>query len=259
MVSISSERRVESERRLRAVFRSAEVVHLDGAWCFRRIHAGLPVDAVATVRDADGWCALVPASDDSVERFGVTLTTFAPQIENSGYVGWLATTIKHRLGSGVFVICGDNPSRGGIFDYLGYPLEIAEAVRTLIDELRGPSVGDPFDLDLRVFEVVETSPASAISSDTWFEFRERNRVVEATYSGGDVVAGALVGRREGDRLRTAYAQLAVEGGTRAGAADMLIARGTDETLLLTEVYEWSDGTIGRNVLRSRPGSVWELP
>jgi len=168
VVSISQERRVESERRLRAVLRSAELAHLDGAWCFRRIDGGLPEHALATVRDADGWCALMPAADDALERFGITLTTFAPEIENSGFVGWLATTIKHRLGSGVFVICGDNPSRGGIFDYLGYPLEIAEAVRALIDELRGPSGGDPFDLDLRVFEVVETSAASAISPTARF-------------------------------------------------------------------------------------------
>jgi hypothetical protein len=52
MVSISHERPVESERRLRAVLRAADVVHLDGAWCFRRIEGDVPDEAVAAVRDA---------------------------------------------------------------------------------------------------------------------------------------------------------------------------------------------------------------
>src|SRR5687768_10640668 len=142
MVSISQERPVESERRLRAVLRTAQLAHLPGAWCFQCIAGDPPVGAIATVRDIDGWCALVPVTADSGERFGLTMSTFAPHVDNSGYVGWLATAVKQRLGSGVFVICGDNPRRGGIFDYLGYPLEVADAVRALLDELRRPAGGD---------------------------------------------------------------------------------------------------------------------
>src|SRR5262245_25720217 len=125
VVSISRERPVESERRLRRVLRDAKVVHLDGAWRFCRFDGAMPAGVLATVRDDEGWCALVAAGDDVGERFGITSTTFPAAIDNSGFVGWLATTIKQRLGSGVFVVCGDNPARGGIFDYLGYPLQIA--------------------------------------------------------------------------------------------------------------------------------------
>ena len=251
MVSISHERRVESERRLRAVLRSAEHVHLDGAWCFRRLAGATPpAEALATVKDVDGWCALMPATEESGERFGVTLTTFASEIENSGYVGWIATLIRERLGSGVFVICGDNPQRGGIFDYLGYPLEVADAVRALIEELRQQAVGDPLDLDLRLFEVVETSPGSEISSATWFEFRERERVVEARYSGGEIISGHLLGHRGGHRVTTAYTQLGVDSRLQTGTAEMRVELGADGQLLLTENYTWSDGAAGRNVLRS---------
>jgi|GEM_PF-308115 len=250
MVSISHERQVESERRLRAVLRAAQLVHLPGAWCFQRLDGDSPVAALSTVRDVDGLCALVPATPDAVEQFGVTLTTFAPQIDNSGYVGWLATAIKQRLGSGVFVICGDNPRRGGIFDYLGYPLEVADAVHALIDELRQPAGSDPLDLDLHVFEVVTTSPASAISRDTWFEFHERDGVVEASYTGGEIVTGRLVGRRDQDRVSTAYTQLRVDGRLQTGTATMLVEIGTGGQVLLIEDYTWSDGTMGRNVLRS---------
>jgi hypothetical protein len=256
MVSISRERPVESEARLRAVLRAAQLVHLPGTWCFERFEGDPPPHALAMVKDVDGWCTLVPAATHADEPFGVTLTTFSPQIDNSGYVGWLATTIKQRLGSGVFVICGDNPHRGGIFDYLGYPVEVTDAVRTLIDELRLPTGSDPLDLDLHLFEVLMTSPTSAISQDTWFEFHEREGVVEASYSGGPIVAGRLVGRREHDRVSTAYTQLGVDGRLRTGTATMHVEQDPDGHVLLTEDYRWSEGTRGRNVLRSAgPGSA----
>jgi hypothetical protein len=250
MVSISHERPVESEVRLRAVLRAAQLMHLPGAWCFERFVGEPSPEALATVKDVDGWCALVPATTHAGEPFGVTLTTFSPQIDNSGYVGWLATAIKQRLGSGVFVICGDNPHRGGIFDYLGYPLEVSDAVRTLIDELRLPIGLDPLDLDLCMFEVVKTCPASAVSHETWFEFHEREGVVQASYRGGPIETGRLVGRRERDLISTAYAQVGVDGRVRTGTATMHVQKEPDGHLLLTEEYRWSDGTQGRNVLRS---------
>lgn len=251
MVSISQERPVESERRLRAVLRTTQLVHLPEAWCFQRIASDPPVGAIATVRDVDGWCALVPATEDSGERFGLTMSTFAPHIDNSGYIGWLATVVKHRLGSGVFVICGDNPRRGGIFDYLGYPLEVADTVRALIDELRRPVGRDPLDLDLHVFEVEQTSAASAISRDTVFEFREHAGAVDASYAGGHVSRGTLLGHRDHDHVITAYAQVDVDGRPQTGTAAMHIEQAADGHLRLIEDYTWSDGTTGRNVLRSR--------
>jgi hypothetical protein len=250
MVSISRERAVQSERRLRRVLRAAEVVHLDGVWSFRRFEGEVPAGALATVKDADGWSALAPGSAIGAERFALTRTTFSAVIENSGFVGWLATTVKRRLGSGVFVVCGDNPARGGIFDYWGYPIEIAGAVREVIDDLRESERRDPLDLDLRIFEVVETSPASAISSETVFEFRERDGVVEATYAGGEVVRGFLTGRRDGDRVSTAYGQLHGGGELRAGTAAARVEPRPGGRLRLIEEFAWSDGPRGRNVLET---------
>ena len=248
MVSISDERPVQSERRLRRVLRAAEVVHLDGVWSFRRFADEAPAGALATVKDPDGWSALVPGS--AGERFALTRVTFSPAVENSGFVGWLATLLKRRLGSGVFVVCGDNPARGGVFDYWGYPLEIAGAVREVIDGLRDGARRDPLDLDLRMFAVVETSPASVISRETVFEFRERDGVLQATYSGGDVIRGVLTGRRDGDRVTTAFAQLHTGGDVRTGTADLSVEPHPGGRLRLVEDFAWSDGTRGRNALES---------
>jgi Family of unknown function (DUF6196) len=250
VVAISRERAVQSERRLRRVLRAAEVVHLDGVWSFRRFAGEVPTGALATVKDTDGWSALVAGSSAGAEHFALTRTTFSPVVENSGFVGWLATTVKRRLGSGVFVVCGDNPARGGIFDYWGYPVEVAGAVREVIDDLREGGPRDLLDLDLRVFEVVETSSASAISNETVFEFRERDGVVEASYAGGEVVRGFLTGRREGDRVATAYAHLHAGGELRAGTADVRIEPRPGGRLRLIEDFAWSDGPRGRNVLET---------
>ena|SRR5918996_3718127 len=176
MVSISEERAVVTERRLRAVLRKTRVRHLPELWSFIRYEGSVPDDAIALVRDEDGWCALVPI--EGRENFCLTSMVFPEGLDNSGFVGWMASTIKRELGSGVFVICGDNPQRGGIFDYCGYPAEVAERVRSLIGDLRGIEV-DSSPLDLRLFRVTGCSPASAISSETIFEVRERDGLIEA--------------------------------------------------------------------------------
>lgn len=249
MVSISHELPVESEARLRAVLRATDIEHLPGAWCFRRFTGAPPGGAVATVRDADGWCALLPAAGEVPEPFGLTLSTFPAGVDNSGYVGWLSTAVKQRTGSGVFVVCGDNPARGGIFDYLGYPLEAAGSVRSLIDELRRPPAADGFDLDLRVFEVAEADRPGAVPAGTRFEFRERRGTVEAGGTGGGV-RGLLLGRREHDRLTGAYSQVDAEGRVRTGTADLRLSLDRDGRTLLTGDHTWTDGASGRTVLRS---------
>jgi hypothetical protein len=244
---------VETERRLRAVIRAAEVAHLEGVWCFRRFRGDPPPGALATVRDDAGWSALVPDAAEAGERFRITRTTFSSALENSGFVGWLAMTIKQRLGSGVFVVCGHNPERGGIFDYWGYPTGVAGAVRGLIDGLREELPGDAFSLDLRVFEVVEASPASVVSGETVFEFHERDGVVEASYAGGEISGGRLIGSRHGDQVAGAYTQLLAGGGVGTGTTNLSVEPRTAGAVRLIEDYVRSDGVRGRNILESVGG------
>ncbi|KOX24276.1 hypothetical protein ADL05_00045 [Nocardiopsis sp. NRRL B-16309] len=103
---------------------------------------------------------------------------------------------------------------------------------------------------MRVFEVAETSGASAISPGARFEFRERDGRVEARYSGGAVEQGFLLGRREGDRVTAAYTQMDTAGRARTGTTAMRLTGEGDGGLVLVEDFTWSDGTAGRNVLRS---------
>ncbi len=79
------------------------------------------------------WSALVPSADPERERFVLFSFHFTPGLDNSGFVGWLASHLKAQTGSGVMLVCGQNSGRGGIFDYWGAPLAVA---RQVLDEVR---------------------------------------------------------------------------------------------------------------------------
>jgi Family of unknown function (DUF6196) len=92
----------------------------------------------AFVRDEHVWSALVPASlaPGASDKFVLLCFHFDANIPNSGFVGWLATVFKQRLGTGVMVVCGQNSGDGGIFDYWGLPASIAKEAIAVVEELR---------------------------------------------------------------------------------------------------------------------------
>lgn len=102
---VNRETAAETDARLRRVIALADFVAYDGTFGF-------------------------------VEPFGLFRFHFPPGVDNSGFVGWLATRLKRELGTGVFVVCGQNSKRGGIFDYWGYPATLRDDVRRIIDALR---------------------------------------------------------------------------------------------------------------------------
>ncbi len=139
---VSRETPDETEARLRRVIAAATLESFDGTFTFDEF----PLDAfaervcheaLALVRDDAVWSQLVPASANSLgERFALWRFHFPPELDNSGFVGWLAMTLKHRIGTGVFVICGQNSGRGGIFDYWGAPERLRDEVQQAINAVR---------------------------------------------------------------------------------------------------------------------------
>ena len=143
MVSISHETPDQTDQRLRSVTRAATLDVLDGAFGFATFGAdrfaqeAVP-DALALIRDGDLWSQLVRVGPEfGGEQFFVFSFHFAEATDNSGFVGWLATHLKRRLGTGVFVVCGYNPDAGGVFDYWGAPWALREAVLSELSALRG--------------------------------------------------------------------------------------------------------------------------
>ncbi|GAA2159098.1 DUF6196 family protein [Actinomadura napierensis] len=142
MVSVSMETGEETEERLRSVIAQAELVVHDGVWCFEESPADQPPtltpETLAVVRDQESWSRLVPLTqqDDGIEHFGIFSFHFSDQVDNSGFVGWLATRLKVELGTGVFVVCGSNRARGGIYDYWGCPIDLLPQAITVVETLR---------------------------------------------------------------------------------------------------------------------------
>jgi hypothetical protein len=138
---VSEETREQTEQRLRAVVASAELVWWPGAYAFHEHQAArFPIEdigeALALVRDEDVWSVLKPAGGDSAEPFGLFSFHFPDRLDNSGFVGWLASRLKRELGTGVFVVCGQNSRRGGIFDYWGVPVAMKDETKSLLARLR---------------------------------------------------------------------------------------------------------------------------
>ncbi|MES9539954.1 DUF6196 family protein [Actinomadura sp. NPDC000600] len=142
MVSVSVETPQQTEERLRHVIAMADLVVHDGVWCFEESPADRPPpldgDTLAVVRDGESWSRLVPLTREhrDVERFGIFSFHFPADLDNSGFVGWLATRLKTELGTGVFVICGSNRDRGGIYDYWGCPIDLLDDATAAIRALR---------------------------------------------------------------------------------------------------------------------------
>ncbi len=141
MVSVSVETAEQVEQRLRRVIAEADLVVHDGVWCFEESPADRPpaltAETLAVVRDQESWSRLVPFTPGGggVERFGIFSFHFADGVDNSGFVGWLATHLKVELGTGVFVVCGSNRARGGIYDYRGCPVDLLDRAVAVVGGL----------------------------------------------------------------------------------------------------------------------------
>jgi len=139
---ISLETLGQIDKRLFEVIAKSECRFYEGSYAFEEFplqeyQTRLSGDALALVRDDQVWSQLVPSVDTDEELYGLFRFHFPPGLDNSGFVGWLASRLKEKLGTGVFVICGQNSGRGGIFDYWGCPIALKEKVfaeiRALLD------------------------------------------------------------------------------------------------------------------------------
>jgi hypothetical protein len=144
---VSHETPAETQARLHKVIAQAELVLYPGAYAFtetpaEEFPAHLASTALAFVRDEDVWSALVPCSESSPaqERMVLFSFHFPPELDNSGFVGWLASHLKATVGTGVLVVCGHNSSRGGVFDYWGAPVSVGEAVVKEVQRLCGRQI-----------------------------------------------------------------------------------------------------------------------
>jgi hypothetical protein len=230
MVTISRETGAQTEARLRDVFRQSAVDWVPGMWSFVEGDAAQADDALALIRDEGRLSALRPSSGTG-EQFQVFRVVLPPAVDDSGFVGWLSSRVKAATGSGLFVICGYDKERGGVFDYYGVPDAAAEDVRRVIARLTAND-----SLDGVVMRPVRTGPESSIGPETVFCFDVDGDAVSAHYGGGHVAQGWLTGRLSPSELRFDYLQVHVDGVVESGRSVGEVSRLPDGRWRLVERF-----------------------
>ena len=139
MVNLSHENVAEIDTRLRRVMQQARLKVYADVYGFEEFPLDAFVaharsDALALVRDDAVWSQLVPGEGPG-ERFRMFRFHFPEGVDNSGFVGWLASRLKLEFGTGVFVTCGQNSGDGGIFDYWGVPDMLGDVVIAYVRKL----------------------------------------------------------------------------------------------------------------------------
>lgn len=139
-MQVSHESADQTDARLRSVWTRSRVARLPGTYAYTEFDTpGFPRaadhEALALVRDGDHWSQLAASRDEGAEHFVVFSIHFPAAVDNSGFVGWLATLLKARHGTGVVVICGQNSADGGIFDYWAIPFDLADTIQATFDQL----------------------------------------------------------------------------------------------------------------------------
>ena len=102
-------------------------------------------------------------------------------------------------------------------------------------------------LDGRVFAVADSGGGVA-TTETTFRYAECDGVVTATYEGGTIRQGFLVGTRDGDSLDFRYVQLHADGSTASGHCTTELELLDDGRVRLNETWAWeSRAGSGRGV------------
>lgn len=142
-MDVTPETSTETQHRLLRVMAHARVDVLSLQYMFVEFHisqfpAHLSTTALAFVKDNVVWSALVPveASTPPNDSYLVVGFHFAADIPNGGFIGWLASEFKRQLGTGVFVVCGQNSADGGVFDYWGIPVSVAAEALKMITKMQ---------------------------------------------------------------------------------------------------------------------------
>jgi hypothetical protein len=227
--------------------RQCAVDWLEGTWSFMEGAAAAAASgAIADVRDGPRVSSLVPSSSGE-EVFAVFRVVLPKGLDDSGFVGWLASTIKAATGSGLFVICGYDRQRGGIYDYYGVPVGAASSVKVVLDSL----VREPTSLAGVVMRSVTADDGPMFGPGVVFCFDVRGDSITARYGGGSIHQGLLTASMSADESSTVFhfAHTGVDG-PRSGRFGGLLRRDDADrwSVALLPHYDGGSGAAPRLLL-----------
>ena len=104
-----------------------------------------------------------------------------------------------------------------------------------------------YNLDGKIFRSTLNSENGEVGPETRFYYHQRNKVISAEYSGGDIASGHLLGlMKENGQLDFQYHHLKKDGQLMAGACRSTPYIFPDGRLKFTEEWRWytGDGSSG---------------
>ncbi|MBQ2315439.1 MAG: hypothetical protein II187_11155, partial [Treponema sp.] len=105
-----------------------------------------------------------------------------------------------------------------------------------------------FSLDDKYFTVVENSSAGEVSGKTVFSYHQKDSVIWAEYSGGEIVKGFLLGTiDENFHLHFSYQHINTAGEQKSGSCDSE-PRTENGKLRFYENWKWSSGGSGTSII-----------
>ena len=106
-----------------------------------------------------------------------------------------------------------------------------------------------FEIDGKRMRVTSVSSTDGIDAHTIFAFRQSGGTVWASYAGGNIAQGFLIGTLDDGVLTFDYIQVTRDGRRDKGESRCELGLSPDGRLQLTERFQWSsrDGS-GVNVL-----------
>lgn len=110
---------------------------------------------------------------------------------------------------------------------------------------------DPgLNLDGRQMHAVQTAANGVINRDTIFRFAQEGSSVWASYAGGRIERGFLVGVAQDAKLTFHYCQLETGGVLNSGHSTCDLQRTADGLLEIIEHFQWASGAgTGLNIIR----------
>jgi hypothetical protein len=106
-------------------------------------------------------------------------------------------------------------------------------------------------LDNVKMNVVQTAPNGVVNELTIFTFSQNDNFISATYTGGRIFKGYLVGTIDRNKLLFSYCQLQTDGRMDNGQSECDITIGEDGKIKLIEHFKFTskNNEAGINVFR----------
>lgn len=98
----------------------------------------------------------------------------------------------------------------------------------------------------RKFRGISNTPNGQVSGDTVFSYQQHGKVLTATYAGGSILQGQIMGIvSENNQLNFAYHHIDLEGKLKSGYCQSIPEILNDGRIRLQENWEWTVGGEGK--------------